>query len=296
MHQMHGLTMQLDRSHLELLTELLEHHTLADAAASLNLSPSAASRRLQEATRRTRIDLVEVNGRTLRLTAAGRLLAEAASDTTQRMTEAEQAARWLGSGHSAPIRVGIGFIDRVGWLLPRWDAHPFEILRSPTALAYDTLTQRRVDVTIGVSGASDTVGTTVATDELVLVVAADQVEDFGAAADAPSMIGRPYVASDPSPRPGFEFEEFFLPARQSPGTIVQVESLSVALDVIASSIAVSMQPRLAIEHAAHPGVRAVPLQQPVAIRWFVVTSEDPEPAVESFVAAVVERGRQRRSV
>ena len=87
--------MPLDRQHLELLRALTEHRTLRAAATSINLSPSAASRRLHDAERRVGVALTRTDGRALELTSAGRYLAEVARDADRLLTEAEVAARVL---------------------------------------------------------------------------------------------------------------------------------------------------------------------------------------------------------
>ena len=60
--------MPLDRPHLELLQALADHQTLRAAATSINLSPSAASRRLDDAERRVGVALTHTPGRSLELT------------------------------------------------------------------------------------------------------------------------------------------------------------------------------------------------------------------------------------
>ncbi len=68
----------MDVRHLELLRELADRGTVTAVAEATFRSPSAVSQQLRSAERAFGIALVEPDGRGLRLTAAGRLLAEGA--------------------------------------------------------------------------------------------------------------------------------------------------------------------------------------------------------------------------
>ena len=68
----------MDVRHLDLLRQLADRGTVTAVAAATFRSPSAVSQQLQTAERAFGTSLVEPDGRRLRLTAAGRLLAEGA--------------------------------------------------------------------------------------------------------------------------------------------------------------------------------------------------------------------------
>lgn len=70
----------MDVRHLELLRELADRGTVTAVAAATYRSPSAVSQQLQTAERAFGLPLVEPDGRGLRLTAAGQLLADGAVD------------------------------------------------------------------------------------------------------------------------------------------------------------------------------------------------------------------------
>lgn len=274
--------MQLDRSHLELLSALATTSTLAAASAEINLSPSAASRRLQEANRRVGVSLVEADGRSLRLTAAGRLLADAAADSNRRLAEAELAARWLAGGVAEPFRIGVGFHDQVVWALPPSDVAHCEIIRSPTTRARDALTRRRVDAAIDVSSAGNHGGQLLCHDELVLVVAAGHQLAGTNHVTANDLQDECYLASDPNPLPGFEFERFFVPGGGGPRLIIQVETFSCALDLIARGDGISIQPRRAVEARAHAGVALASLESPVDVDWFAEATDGAAPVLAAL--------------
>lgn len=260
--------MHLDRSHLELLSALAKYSTLAEASAAINLSASAASRRLQDAERRLGLSLTELEGRTLRLTAAGRVIADTAVSVTDQVTEAELAARWLSSGTDAPLRIGVGFFDRIAWMLPPRDDLPCEIVRSPSARAEDALDPRRVDLVIDVAGHNLHKGITLVDDDLVLAASPSHALGSKTAVTAADLEKHRYFASDPNPMPGFEFEQFFVPGRHSPNVIVRVESFSSAIDFIARGDGVSIQPRQSITSLAGDSVVAIELDVTIPVQWY----------------------------
>lgn len=285
--------MNLDRPHLDLLEALDEFGTLSKAGEHLHLSASAASRRLREAQRRAGVDLVEAHGRGVRLTAAGRLLAEVASDTNRRLYEAQIAARWLAASHTSAVRIGVGFYDRVGWLLPPWHRQPYEITRSGSTKAIDALKQPRVDLAVGVSAGHESIGHTLADDELVLVanpeVASQITTEVGTHATPEIVTRYDYVTYELDPSAGYQFERFFLPARCYPTTIALVESLLAMVDVVTEGGAVTIQPRRIVAELHHPALRTIPLTIRVPVRWFVVRSDRANEIADEYFDDLVQR-------
>jgi DNA-binding transcriptional LysR family regulator len=82
----------MDVRHLELLRDLDDRGSVTAVAAATHRTPSAVSQQLRSAERAFGATLVEASGRGLRLTEAGRLLADAARDVAVAIAEAE--ARW----------------------------------------------------------------------------------------------------------------------------------------------------------------------------------------------------------
>lgn len=75
----------MDARHLDLLRELADRGTITAVAAATFRSPSAVSQQLQTAERAFNATLVEPDGRRLRLTPAGRLLAQGAVEVAATM-------------------------------------------------------------------------------------------------------------------------------------------------------------------------------------------------------------------
>lgn len=280
--------MQLDRSHLELLSALARHRTLADASAAINLSASAASRRLHDAERRLGVPLAELDGRTLRLTSAGKVLADTAVSVTNQVTEAELAARWLSTGADAPIRIGVGFFDRVAWLLPAGDDLSCEIVRSPSSRAEDVLDPRRVDLVIDVDASHD--GITLLEDHLVLAASPTHPLAAKSVITAADLEPHRYFASDSNPLPGFEFDRFFVPGRHRPEVIVRIESFSTAIDFIARGDGISIQPRHSLVNLVGDEVIAIELDVTIAVEWYAKPSKEAAAttkAIEQIQAATL---------
>lgn len=82
----------MDLRHLDLLRELDDRGSLAAVARSTRRTPSAVSQQLRTAERAFGVPLAEPAGRGLRLTDAGRLLADCGRDVAAAVARAE--ARW----------------------------------------------------------------------------------------------------------------------------------------------------------------------------------------------------------
>ncbi|MEM9517739.1 MAG: LysR family transcriptional regulator [Actinomycetota bacterium] len=286
--------MALDRTHLELLGALTEHPTLRAAAQSINLSPSAASRRLDDAERRVGVALTETIGRTLTLTAAGRYLADAARDADRRLADAELAARWLDRGETRPVRIGLGFHDAIPWALST--GQPIEIVRTtesgwPAALAAGT-----IDLVVDVGDAPATgPRLELATDRLVAVVPAGHpLATNGHGIDGPDLAPLPYFASAVEPRPGFEFEQLFRPSGSSPRNIVRVESAAITHDLVAAGRGVTVQPALAVPPRTDLAI--VGLARSIEVRWWAYTTGSTEAAdIATSLANALTARRNDRS-
>ncbi len=274
--------MSLDRGHLELLRAITRHTTLAAAADAISLSPSAASRRLREAERRLGIELAVADGRTLRLTDAGQLLATTADTVLRQLADAEAAAALIATGEEPPVRIGVGFHDRITWMLPSPDQLPVEIVRLPTLRPAEAADARLADLTVDVVGAAHVVGTPLADDELVLVAAAHHPLAGRTIVTAEDLAPHRFLASDTEPQPGFELDGFLLPSGGGPHLITRVASLTALTELVARGDGVSIQPSRAVTGLSHLGLRLIPLDRPVAVVW-VARATDPAAPIDHTV-------------
>lgn len=301
----------LERSHLQLLLALRDAATLAQAAEQLMVSPSAASHRLREAERRIGVRLVEPDGRTIALTAAGRQLAAAAALTEPSLRSAEAAARWLATGGLPTVRLALGFYDCAPWFR-RFGADEsmgfrVDVVRVRYGEDRAGVERRSADVAIElravITGEPLSAGELlIADDELVAIVSSDHPAIRRGSVTPGDIEGSTYLTAGRSPSTGFEHSEFIAPNRAYPRTITQVESVSLILDLVGAGRGVSIQPRLAIAEAA--GARSLPIlplqDTTIGVQWVAVTSRnsDRAEAADRLAAAIVAEfapppGRQR---
>lgn len=117
----------LDVRRLHLLRALRIHGTVTATAAALHLSGPAVSQQLAVLEREAGLPLLEKHGRTVRLTAAGSLLAEHAEVILGHLATAEADLQALRGSGRGPVHVAI-FPSAARVLLPRlWRAlrqHP----------------------------------------------------------------------------------------------------------------------------------------------------------------------------
>jgi DNA-binding transcriptional LysR family regulator len=95
----------LNVSRLRVLRELAHRGSITAVADALWLTPSAVSQQLAALERETRVQLVERAGRGVRLTDAGRLLAEHSERVFEALDEASSALRALQSEPTGRLRV-----------------------------------------------------------------------------------------------------------------------------------------------------------------------------------------------
>lgn len=99
--------MALNPWRLKLLAELAVHGTVRAVAQHARLSPSAVSQQLAVLERETGTQLLERTGRTVRLTAAGVLLARRAREILAGMDAAEAELRGLGDEPAGAVRLAV---------------------------------------------------------------------------------------------------------------------------------------------------------------------------------------------
>jgi len=95
----------MDVTQLALLRELLDRGSVTEVAYALGKSPSAVSQQLKTLQRQMGVELVERAGRGVRLTDAGRALAEASVRVATAMAEAEATWNAYRGDASGTVRV-----------------------------------------------------------------------------------------------------------------------------------------------------------------------------------------------
>jgi DNA-binding transcriptional LysR family regulator len=95
----------MELSHLELLRELRDRGTITAVAEAGFRSPSAVSQQLRSAERSFGVRLVEPDGRRLRLTAAGRLLADGAQEVATSLARLQRELDGLRADPVGPVSI-----------------------------------------------------------------------------------------------------------------------------------------------------------------------------------------------
>jgi DNA-binding transcriptional LysR family regulator len=95
----------LDVRRLRTLREVALHGTIRAASEALSFTPSAVSQQLSALEREVGYDLLERRGRNVRLTAAGRVLADRAETILAQLADAESEAKVAAGGSEPPVRI-----------------------------------------------------------------------------------------------------------------------------------------------------------------------------------------------
>lgn len=114
----------MDVRHLELLRDLADHGSITAVAEATHRTPSAVSQQLKIAQRSLGAPLVEPDGRGLRLTDAGRLLAEGAIEVTTALERVQ--ARWDSFREAPSGSVSIAMLPSVAEFLLAGVLHDLE--------------------------------------------------------------------------------------------------------------------------------------------------------------------------
>ena len=104
---------------------------------------------MRDAERRMGIALVEQHGRIVRLTPAGRYLAEASLSIEQQLLDAEVVAGLIDNGRRPRISAAIDFYDTAPWIVDLiGDAVSVEVVRVPVDGAVAALRRRVVELAV----------------------------------------------------------------------------------------------------------------------------------------------------
>ncbi|WP_243744791.1 LysR family transcriptional regulator [Streptomyces hainanensis] len=95
----------IDLRRLQVLRAVHQHGTVTAAAAALHLTPSAVSHQLRELARELKVQLVEPQGRRIRLTGAAHLVIRHGEELLARWEEAESALESYRSGDAGLLRI-----------------------------------------------------------------------------------------------------------------------------------------------------------------------------------------------
>lgn len=106
----------IEHSHLKIIQALHANGTLTEAANALCLSQPALSHQIGYLEKKLGVKLWEKDGRTLRLTQAGKVLLEVAQQVLPVLMQAEKTLVALGEGRQGVLRIGVECYPCFEWL------------------------------------------------------------------------------------------------------------------------------------------------------------------------------------
>jgi LysR family transcriptional regulator, regulator for metE and metH len=270
--------MKIGWHHFTMLMTIRATGSLSAAARTLGLTQPAATHQVKEAERRLGLSLLARRGRSVALTPAGEILADAAATCAPVLAEAETRAQELGHGDAPRLRLAVGLQDGLLWagdlfaaLGQRASPIRLDLVQTGKETPAQLLQQGKADAALDLGDASfpGLKRMLIAEDELVGIVHRSHVCAQRGRMTAGDIVDDPYLAHALTPQRGFEFENLFTPARQVPRYIARIESLSAIIALVAGARGVSIQPGSAIRQAVAAGsIVAVPLSpKPIRLPW-----------------------------
>ncbi|MFI6693813.1 LysR substrate-binding domain-containing protein [Streptomyces sp. NPDC050433] len=143
----------MELRHLMSFLAIAEELHFGRAAARLHLAQPSLSQHLQRLERSIGVELVSRNSHEVRLTPAGVVFREEASDIVARVQRAGETARAAAAGRAGTVRVGYNFPagqrvlpDTLATLAARYPAIDVEMREMRTGPQLTALTQDRIDV------------------------------------------------------------------------------------------------------------------------------------------------------
>jgi DNA-binding transcriptional LysR family regulator len=139
----------LDVRRLRTLREVALHGTIRAAAESLSFTPSAVSQQLSALERELGYELLERRGRSVHLTAAGRVLVERAEPILAQLADAEAEAKAAAGAAEPQVRIA-SFASAAATIVAEAAAHGLDvhIVESDPRVALARLRAGEVDVAI----------------------------------------------------------------------------------------------------------------------------------------------------
>lgn len=252
----------LEVGHLEAIRAVSTYGRLAEAASSLNVTPSALSHRIREAERRLGVPLYVREHRRLVPTAATNYLVGVASTTLEELARAEADSRRMTGSVRRVVRLAVDTYRSYHWLpgfvrLVRSE-HPDIELRVSASGSNDAsgkVATEVIDVAIA-PGDRLTPGLRDAflfDDELLFITSPDHPLAGRESIDGPDIEGIEFITYTRTPEPDREFARLFRPTNSYPSWIETVELPEAIVEMVAAGLGTSVLSRWAIADAIEQG-------------------------------------------
>ncbi|WP_462417272.1 LysR family transcriptional regulator [Kytococcus sp. Marseille-QA3725] len=280
----------IDTAGLRIMRAIAEQGSFTAAAHSLGYTQPAISQMVRRLEGRIGTPLVERQGRTVRLTQAGQVLARHAVTVLTLLDTAEQELSAIAGLESGRVRVA-AFPSSTASLVPQAlrdlrSEHPaIEIqlteAEPPESLA--ALRDGRCDLAVAFSHSGTTVGREVdnlagleirdiLTDEMLIALPEDHPQATGETVDLSALADDPWIAGCARCRGHLMHlgqEAGFVPRVE-----FQTEDYVAVLGLVSAGLGAALVPRMVLRHVRHAGVVALPLQESSRRTIHAVTTAD----------------------
>jgi len=265
----------IDTAGLRIMRAIAEQGSFTAAAHSLGYTQPAISQMVRRLEGRIGTPLVERQGRTVRLTQAGQVLARHAVTVLTLLETAEQELSSIAGLESGRVRVA-AFPSSTAALVPQAlrdlrSEHPnIEIqlteAEPPESLA--ALRDGRCDLAVAFSHSGTTVGREVddlagleirdiLTDEMLVALPEDHPQAGGDTVDLAALADDPWIAG--CARCRGHLMHLAQEAGFVPRVEFQTEDYVAVLGLVSAGLGAALVPRMVLRHVRHAGVVALPL-------------------------------------
>ena len=293
----------LDVRRLRVLRSVVISGSISAAAANLGYPPSAFSQHLAVLENEVQIRLLEKAGRSVRPTAAGRLLARHADEIMGRITAAENELADLRAGRAGRLRVHY-FATAGAALVPpavaaysaRYPGVKLDLRLHEPAYSVDHTIAGETDIQLVVlepeAAARPVPGVTLVhllDDPYQLVLPRDHRLAEREGIELTELADDPWVDNEFAPAQCRQIMmDAFAAAGFVPNFVVESDDYPTAQGFVAAGLGVTMLPSLGLG-TVHPGVVVRPMSNPNPVRHIYAAVADAvaeQPAVKGMIEAL----------
>lgn len=290
----------LSLRHFEMLVAIERCTSLADAARSLLITPSALTHRIREAERRLDVLLFEKQGRNLRPTLAGGILTQTAERILEDIHQSERVAISSTKGIRHVVRLSVAVYAAFHWLpdfLPWFrEANPgieIQIETEGAQSPFDALFKGQIDVVISpdtvLPGQLDAVD--LFDDELVAIMPPNHALATRDYVSGNDFLNDPYLTYSLVRQPGYEADRIWTPENVLPPHEENIGSVEAICELVKAGFGISILSHWAIHPQFQSGklvpVRATPEGLGITWRAIIKTgarSDAPEAVLSNALA------------
>jgi len=296
----------LDISHLEAICAIDHYGRLADAAASLHITPSALSHRVGEAERRLGLPLYVRAHRRLEPTAAAAYLVTTARTLLKDLARAEADSRRMTGEVRRIVRLAVDAYRSYRWL-PEFlrfvrAEHPNIELQISSAGSDDPTSRVEsgsLDVAIapGDRPSAQLEDRFLFDDELVFIAPPNHPLASKTVITGPDIEGVDFITYTRTPEPDREFARLFRPSNTYPSWVETIELPEAIVEMVAAGLGTSVLARWAVENSiAQKRVSASRLgEEGIMIPWHAFNRPDDDDS-RAIAQQLVEWCAQRGSL